>query len=429
MSIVQTPMQQPSGSRRLTLTMLTARDRADQFQGVPQGTGKPLRYLAAFQEAEPYLGLPPQAYKLVAWLVKQTMPQDWEQGSRPICWPSASRQSEFLALSPARVKMLNRALFEAGIFIIRDSETGKRYGRRNAEGHIVEAYGFDLSPLAYRYEEFVRVAAEARIERDKIRALRKRATQSRRAIRQAGETLATFGALSSEWTAIAAETAELVAALSRIRLSADLAVAVKSLEDRQNRAEALLRRHAQSVETDPEGLVSKPHTISTNKSFDPKDTVMAQRKGCSGEGASRLSNEAITESSNSETLTTRRYDRAEGIDPVELVELTPRLGELVDARSAAWTDIIAAAGTTLRIDLGVSQSLWGEACRVLGRQLAAVTLAVVSTKPKEYFARGAGGYFAAMVKRGERGELHLDRTLWKLRREKWGEAKRAGARW
>ena len=93
----------PTGSRRLTLTMLAARDQADHFQGVPRGTAKPFQYLAAFQEAEPYLGLPPQAYKLVAWLMKQTMAKDWEEGSRPICWPSAARQAEFLGLSPARV--------------------------------------------------------------------------------------------------------------------------------------------------------------------------------------------------------------------------------------------------------------------------------------------------------------------------------------
>ena len=141
----------PSGLRRFTLTMLAVRDEADRFQGVPRGSGKPFRYLAAFQEAEPYLGLPPQAYKLLAWLIKQTMAHDWEEGSRPICWPSAARQEEFLALSPARVKVLNRALFEAGIFIFRDSETGKRYGRRGPDGRIIEAFGFDLSPLAYRY--------------------------------------------------------------------------------------------------------------------------------------------------------------------------------------------------------------------------------------------------------------------------------------
>ena len=53
----------PTGSRRLTLTMLAVRDQADHFQGVPRGTAKPFQYLAAFQEAEPYLALPPQAYK------------------------------------------------------------------------------------------------------------------------------------------------------------------------------------------------------------------------------------------------------------------------------------------------------------------------------------------------------------------------------
>src|ERR1700677_290869 len=185
----------PSGLRRFTLTMLSVRDEADQFKGVPRGSGKPFRYLAAFQEAEPYLGLPPQAYKLLAWLVKQTMPHDWEEGSRPICWPSAARQAEFLALSPTRVKALNRALFEAGILILRDSETGRRYGRRDPGCRIIEAFGFDLSPLAYRTEEFIRIAAEAKAERERIKGLRKRATRARRAIRQISESLAAINHL------------------------------------------------------------------------------------------------------------------------------------------------------------------------------------------------------------------------------------------
>jgi hypothetical protein len=54
--------------------------------------------------------------------------------------------------------VLNRVLFEAGIFVIRDNEQGKRYGRRGPDGRIIEAYGFDLSPLAQRYDEFVQGA-------------------------------------------------------------------------------------------------------------------------------------------------------------------------------------------------------------------------------------------------------------------------------
>ena len=70
------------------------------------------------------------------------------------------------------------------------------------------------------------------------------------------------------------------------------------------------------------------------------------------------------------------------------------------------------------MSLACRNSLWGEACLAVGRPLAAVTLAIVSTKPREHFTRGAGGYFAAMIKRAKTGELHLDRSLWKLRRDR-----------
>jgi hypothetical protein len=33
-----------------------------------------------------------------------------------------------------------------------------------------KAYGFDLSPLAIRYDEFIRIAAKAKIERERMKA-------------------------------------------------------------------------------------------------------------------------------------------------------------------------------------------------------------------------------------------------------------------
>ena len=275
----------PSGSRRLSLAMLLVADQAAHFQGAPKGSAKPFRYLAAFQEAEPYLGLPPQAYKLLAWLMKQTQAQDWEEGSRPICWPSAARQAEFLGLSPARVKILNRALFEAGVFILRDSPTGKRYGRRDPEGRIIEAYGFDLSPLAYRYEEFIRLAAEARAERERLRTLRQRATIARRAIRQIGETLETLDAVPPEWEQLVADTAALVALIRPTKRPDDLALIAQSLERRKTQAEAWLREASKSVEISPVGLVCEPHAISTNLSCDLSDTVIASEGSSRGERA------------------------------------------------------------------------------------------------------------------------------------------------
>src|ERR1700722_14408274 len=190
MSIATHLSNQVTGARRMSLHMLTLINQADTFAGLPRGTAKPLRFLGAFQEAEPYLGLPAHAFKLVSWLMKQTQAQDWEEGSRPIAWPSARRQQEFLGLSAARVKSLNRALFEAGIFVIRDNEQGKRYGRRGPNGRIIEAFGFDLSPPAQRFDEFVRLAAAAKVERERMKDGRRRVTLARRAIRQIGEQLA-----------------------------------------------------------------------------------------------------------------------------------------------------------------------------------------------------------------------------------------------
>jgi replication initiation protein RepC len=401
--------------------MLSVRDQADAFKGAPAGSVSTFRYLAAFQEAEPYLGLPPQAFKLVSWLVKQTMPCDWEEGARPICWPSAARQAEFLGLSPARVKILNRALYEAGIFVIRDSETGKRYGRRSPDGRIIEAYGFDLSPLAVRYDEFIRLAAEARAERERLRGLKKRATCARRAIRQGGEMLEKLGALPQGWLVLAAETAELVAAIRGTGRSDELALIVKALESRKNQVESWLRDVPQPVETSPEGPVNEPHNISTNQSFDSKDTVIASDESSRAARSTPPPCPSTTsEDVLEESVTFKPYERVERLHPGELLELAPRLRDHTSQRYPSWHDIVDAAGGGLCFDLGVSKSLWVEACQILGRQLAAITLAIVSTKPKEHFTRGAGGYFSAMVKRAQKGELHLDRSLWKLRRDKWG---------
>ena len=136
------PSVRAHGCRRVTLEMRAWLDRADSFKGLPPGTAKPLRFLYAFKDAEPYLGLPAHTYKLVDWLVRLTKPQDWEEGSRPIAWPDARRQAEFLGITPRAVQMLNRTLQEAGIFVMRDDPQGRRYDHRDDRtGRITKAFG------------------------------------------------------------------------------------------------------------------------------------------------------------------------------------------------------------------------------------------------------------------------------------------------
>jgi replication initiation protein RepC len=76
------------------------------------------------------------------------------------------------------------------------------------------------------------------------------------------------------------------------------------------------------------------------------------------------------------------------------------------------------AKLSLRGELGISWPLWGEACLAMGRECAAVAVALVSARPVEHFRTSPGGYFHGMVQKAKAGELNLVRTIWGLRQAK-----------
>src|ERR1700722_17303994 len=216
----------PSGFRRLTPGLLQADRTAESFTGLPVGVTTPGQLLAAFKAAASRLGLSQCLVHVVDWLFRFTQPQDWGRGGRPIVWPSASLQQEALGLSATRVKAINRALIEAGLISMKDSPNGKRYGRRDPRGTIVEAYGFDLSPIAARHAAVVRLAEGAREERDELRRLRRRASIARNGITQILETAAEYGFQGGEWMCLACDTRDITRALRTAERPEEVALGV-----------------------------------------------------------------------------------------------------------------------------------------------------------------------------------------------------------
>ena len=277
----------PTGFRRLTPSLLRADRTAKGFDGLPEGVTVPGQLLAAFKAAAPRLGLSPRLVHAVDWLFRFTQPQDWGRGGRPIVWPSAATQQDALGLSESRVKALNRALIEVGVITMKDSPNGKRYGVRDRAGRITEAYGFDLSPIAARHAEFVRLAEEARAERAEMGRLRRRATIARNGITQILETAAEYGFQGEEWLSLARDTRHLAKALRKVERPEEMALGVESLERRQRsareRLEILLSRAAEdvpkAVDSGPKGPESEPHQYTYKPSLYPEqDTVMASEK-------------------------------------------------------------------------------------------------------------------------------------------------------
>jgi replication initiation protein RepC len=394
----------------MTPGLLKADRTAESFAGLPEGLTSAGQLLAALKAAAPRLGISPRLVHAVDWLFRFTQPQDWVRGGRPVVWPSARMQQEALGLSPSQVKETNRRLIELGLLTMKDSPNGKRYGKRDPKDRIVEAYGFDLSPIAARHAEFVRLAEEAKAERLAMGRLRRRATIARKAIIQILETAAEYAIEGEEWQTLARETEALSRALRAVERVDEMEAGVTSLERRQTAARERLETLLGVVETDPKGAENRPHIYNYKPNLNlDQDTVIAA-KGCSGGG------EGSVPQSQAPVLPKRpEKGMVHGIRPDELVKLAPKLKPYLRCPNPAWPDLIDAADW-LRHDLGVSKSLWGDACLAMGRELAAVALAIVSTKESEHFRTSPGGYFHGMVDKAKAGELHLERTVWALRR-------------
>ncbi|MGE0279030.1 MAG: plasmid replication protein RepC [Rhizobiaceae bacterium] len=400
----------PTGFRRLTPGLLKTDRAAEGFAGLPQQVTVPGQLLAAFKAAAPYLGIGPRLVHALDWLFRFTQPQDWQKDSRPIVWPSARMQQEALGLSPTQVKRLNRSLIELGLVTMKDSPNGKRYGHRDPKGRLVEAYGFDLAPIALRHAEFVRLAEQGRAVRLAMGRLRRRATIARKGIGQILETAAEYGLTGEEWQVLAADMAALTRALRGVERLDEMELGVASLERRQTAACERLETLLGLVDSDPKGAKNGPHIYNYKPSLDPEQDTVIAAKECSGGGEGSVPSQEGKEKR-------KRPERGmvHGIAPDELVRFAPKLKPYLRGPRPSWPDIVDAADW-LRHDLGVSKSLWGEACVTLGRDLAAVALAIVSTKEPEHFRSTPGGYFHGMIAKARAGELHLDRTVWAWRR-------------
>ena len=134
-----------SGWRKPTPGLL----QAERFAEVGERLSVPKsQAIVAVKKVAAAIGLKSQDLLLLDIFGAVTQPQDWENGRRPIVWASNHFLMEQTGFSLATLRRHVRRLCEAGVISMKDSTNGKRWGRRDDDGVIVEAYGFDLAPLA-----------------------------------------------------------------------------------------------------------------------------------------------------------------------------------------------------------------------------------------------------------------------------------------
>jgi replication initiation protein RepC len=402
-----------AGLRRLRPEAVKAIATAERFVGLPPNLSRG-RILAAFKRAAPCLGIAPRLRDAVDTLMAYSQPQDWEADSRPIVWPSNSALQEQLGLCRRQVQYLIRALVDERLVVPVDSPTGRRWGRRHpVSGKIVEAYGFDLSPLAVRYTEFMAAAEHAREDREARARLRRRLTIARKAIRQISEAAFEADLAGRDWQQWAKD-----AAAEDVGSDAPLQAllrAVRDLEARRLEGEAVLKAAFVSEDNAPsDALDCTPITTTNQPLAENSATCKNARKHESSGGHGAIPLDVATrpkEKSPEVSIAEIRELETEALTPRFVLKVSPPLRPYIVNPKPGWPDIVRAADW-VRADLGISRHAWIEACETMGRTAAAAAIAVIAAKSEEIGS--AGGYLRGMTQRAREGTLHLSRSFYGL---------------
>jgi replication initiation protein RepC len=402
-----TPIHFAPGLRRLTPGQVAATAAAERFGGLPPGVSRG-RILAIFKRAASALGIPPRLRDAIDVLMAFSQDQDWQAGQRPIVWPSNALLQDQLGLCRRQVQYLIRGLIDLRLIAPMDSPTGRRWGRRNPKsGVIVEAYGFDLSPLAERYEELLAAAEQNQAERERRGRLRRRLTVAVKAIRQIVETALDHGVTGRDWLQWLRE-AEALVVQANDALLPDLEASVAGLERQRQEGEAALQAVFavdEMKDIAPSGaLCCTPITTTNQLPADQSATCKADPKQSTDpKGATSIINKPAAPAS----LELEEHK----ISPWFILKVSPALKPYIVSVKPTWAHIVDAADW-VRGDLGISRHAWIEACMTMGRYNAAVAIAVIAAKANEI--RSAGGYLRAMTERARQGSLHLGKSVYGL---------------
>ena len=430
-----------TGRHRITLPQL----RAEIAGAVALPTVTPGRVLAAFKRAEPALGAPAQVVKLIDYLTGRTQAQDWSgSGLGPIAWPSDAELEDRLGVGPTQRKAVVNAALDAGYMRLRRSPNGKRYGHRDKQGRITDAYGFDLAPLAQRMAEFERLAAEWEARRNEGRRLRREITCSRNTVLSLVDLALAQDVAGEDWPAVAVQADALWRQRGRHRdplALVPIAARLRALRLRVQEQVTAAVTAVDSGETDPMGPEYRPHLTTTNQliiaeaSVDAPgpagpDRPMAHKEGRDRDQAGwRVVAEQTRGEPTQSTIMPSSALRGFVVTPGFILMIAPAFRDCVSSARPGWGELDQAAAG-VRTALGISPHVWGQAYLTLGREEAITALAAICARHAAGKVASPGGLLRCMVELHGKGSLRLDRTLFgladRLRRDAIHDAGRIG---
>jgi replication initiation protein RepC len=289
-----------------------------------------------------------------------------------------------------------RALVDAQLVNRKDSPNGKRYARRGEGGGIEQAYGFDLTPVVARAEEFEHLAAEVRRRRLAASLARERITILRRDIAKMIAAGLQEG-ICADWPGFHASFVRLGGRLPRVvtpELLAPLADELHALAVEIGKA---LESHIKTQKMNGNDNHSGAHYQNSNPDS-PIDLEPAFQEG-TGPG------------SESSQPTPRPPQT--GFPLGMILKACPDIAMYDRHGISSWRDLIATAGV-VRGALGISPSAWEEAREAMGDADAAITVAAILQRATEITS--AGGYLRGLTDKARAKQFSIGPMIMALLR-------------
>ena len=431
--------------------------------------------VGAVKKVSATLGLTVTHRLMLDTLASMTQPQDWETGRRPIVWPSNNLLMDQTGLSCRSVRRNLRLLAEHGLVSMKDSVNGKRWGRRDDDGYIAEAYGIDLSPLAARAQEFEALDMRNREERGLCRSLCNKITIARRVIRSCMEK-ASEKALNGPWKELKREYERMVSNLSVLDRKSvpsllDLVDWIDAFRERVEQAFAQAfdekdRKHENEPAKKSEGEYSKatesgqllhqmspmgdscvPHILTTNQLTSVNSNSLENKANADKPQNQQTStllqptmgaqtDASVSQAEQLDELNTIPWnngdtpraapnggsggqiegERAKSkVEMATIMAACPQFAQMARDLIGGYlkkpNDLLNAAHSMLPV-IGISPDAWHVAQQKLGNHAAAAAIALIYEKYANGTISSPGGYLRGMIAKAIKGKLHMDKSFY-----------------
>lgn len=377
----------PFGRRPVTLGHIASQMTAKAVS--PEAVANKWQVFQYIREARELIGATDRSLTILNALLTFHPETSLTGDAELVVWPSNEQLMARANGMPATTLRRHLAvLVDCGLIIRRDSPNGKRFARKGRGGEIEQAYGFDLSPIVARADEFRDLVEALQAEKKAFRVAKERLTLLRRDIVKMIETGIDEN-VPGNWGRVTLAYQAIVARLPRSAPRQIVENIAQELLDLYADIREVLESFANSQNLDANESHSGRHIQNSN----PDSTSESEY----GFGTADEVGGSAAETDNVRSLPKR--DLPLGI----VLDACPEIRELAQGGAIRhWRDLLAAAEVA-RPMLGISPSAWREACEVMGEQHAAITLAGIYQRAGQI--NNAGGYLRSLTDRAKDGKF------------------------